>query len=553
MPVDIRVLAWNIKDFKGSSFTKHGNKILNVLYDAAGTRQFDIFVVVEPFSKMKKFGVGHVVTEGAGLDGILALYFALAAKDLAWKVVPLRASCKPPKSDMVAVYYYSRLVTFEGPDNIGGGVPPVVTKTATPGGHALPWSAATILAGQVRFYDATPTEIGFHGRRPYLTTWNVPARVTRPFTLTVNAAVGPNLAIATAALPAGVLNRPYSFQLQAQGGTGPYTWAAGGGSNLPAGLALSPGGKLQGTPTAHGNFTLQAVLSDSTPTPAVTANLNFTIANAGVPLAFGTGAALPAAVAGQPYEVILVSEGGTGARTVTHARKLVTGPLPAGMTLAADGTLQWPNPAVGNHTIDVDVADQQVRGFKLVGIHAPPDNRYPNNVNMVQNLADIREITSTRGGIPVAVCGDFNVCPVIVHPNKCYDKKHKATEATALDALRLHANHAYRFTSQNANRRTGLKSAAKAGKDAYAAVKGTANPIALDHLASHAYDHVLTIGFAGVNAVDTVNLVANDPGFANAQTQAQANNPHPIKGLVKHYLWSSGVSDHYPVKFTLQL
>jgi hypothetical protein len=548
---DIRVIAWNIKDFKGSTFTKHGNTILDRIYDATGARLCDVFVIVEPFSKNKKFGVGALVTEGAGLDGVLALYYALAAKDCAWQVVPLRASCQPPKSDMVAVYYYSRLVDFTGPDNIGG-IPAVVTKTATPHGHALPWSAATTLAGKIRYYDATPAEINFAGRRPYMVTFNTPERVTLQFTLTVANAT-PGLGVAAAALPGGVQGSPYLFQLQPKGGTPPYTWTQGGATNLPAGLAFNTAThQLAGTPTANGAFTLQVTLRDSTGA-SVTATLNLAIAAPGGALAFGTAANLPDAVAGEAYTISLVTKGGVGNRTVSHARKQVTDALPAGMTLAADGSLAWAAPVAGTYTFDVDVVDQTARGFKLMGVHAPPDARYPDNALMVENLANILEITTNRGGVPVAICGDFNVCPIAATPTACYDRQHKVRERDALQKLTASLPAPQRFTSQNANRRTGLKSSDKAGKDAYAKAKAT-GAVALDDLTSHAYDHALTIGFNAVLNVDTLNLCAGDAGWANAVNDAHTNsNPHPIKGIVRKYLWKDGVSDHYPVKFTLQV
>ncbi|HJX00363.1 MAG TPA: hypothetical protein VJ453_09385 [Terriglobales bacterium] len=68
------------------------------------------------------------------------------------------------------------------------------------------------------------------------------------------------LFIATAALPDGVVGRPYGFfppaalelppsvQLAASGGKAPYTWSIAS-ENLPAGLTLSSSGVLSGTPT----------------------------------------------------------------------------------------------------------------------------------------------------------------------------------------------------------------------------------------------------------------------------------------------------------------
>ncbi|MFP2929090.1 putative Ig domain-containing protein [Pyxidicoccus sp. 3LG] len=358
---DIRVIAWNIKDFKSNqvgtpgTWQKHANTILGVLYNAANVRQCDIFVIVEPFFRSNLFNFGDLVLQAPGLEGVLELYFALAAKDAAWKVVPLRASADAPKSDMIAVFYHSGAVDFTGP-HVLNGVPALTTTVATPANHARPWNNATTRAGQVEFFDAANTALDFMGRSPYLTTFNVPDRVKQTVTLTV-ANAGGALGVKTAALPAGVANQPYLFVLQAEAGTPPYAWAQAGGTNLPAGLALN-GNRLEGTPTAAGNFTLNVTLTDSVPS-TVNKSLNFTIAAANANLAFTTAANLPDAVAGQPYELFLTTTGGTGsAREVAHVRNQVTDALPAGMTLGADGRLTWNNPVAGNHSFDVEVLDR---------------------------------------------------------------------------------------------------------------------------------------------------------------------------------------------------
>lgn len=56
------------------------------------------------------------------------------------------------------------------------------------------------------------------------------------------------LVVTTSALPAGVVGTPYRQPLAATGGTGPYFWSLQNGS-LPAGLNLTPGGIVFGTPT----------------------------------------------------------------------------------------------------------------------------------------------------------------------------------------------------------------------------------------------------------------------------------------------------------------
>jgi hypothetical protein len=70
-------------------------------------------------------------------------------------------------------------------------------------------------------------------------------------------------------LPAAVVGVPYNngngYQFQAVGGTKPFAWIYSG--SLPAGLTLSPGGLLYGTPSAAGSFTFSVTAIDGSPTP----------------------------------------------------------------------------------------------------------------------------------------------------------------------------------------------------------------------------------------------------------------------------------------------
>ena len=70
----------------------------------------------------------------------------------------------------------------------------------------------------------------------------------------------PELVITTASLPSGTVGSPYSATLAASGGTAPYTWSATG---LPAGLGISSGGVISGTPTTEGTFALTVTANDS--------------------------------------------------------------------------------------------------------------------------------------------------------------------------------------------------------------------------------------------------------------------------------------------------
>jgi alpha-tubulin suppressor-like RCC1 family protein len=78
----------------------------------------------------------------------------------------------------------------------------------------------------------------------------------------------PNVAvtITTTSLPDGTLGQPYSFQLQAIGGTLPYTWNKYGPigmGTLPLGVSLSRSGLISGTPMRAGTYTIVVKCLDS--------------------------------------------------------------------------------------------------------------------------------------------------------------------------------------------------------------------------------------------------------------------------------------------------
>ena len=63
-------------------------------------------------------------------------------------------------------------------------------------------------------------------------------------------------------MPGATTGTSYGQTVTASGGTGPYTFAVTAGS-LPAGLSLSSGGVLSGTPTALGNFSFTVTATDA--------------------------------------------------------------------------------------------------------------------------------------------------------------------------------------------------------------------------------------------------------------------------------------------------
>ncbi|MBZ5560604.1 MAG: Ig domain-containing protein, partial [Acidobacteriia bacterium] len=105
--------------------------------------------------------------------------------------------------------------------------------------------------------SGTPTVAGQH-------TFVVRATDGADFTtrqLTLN--VTPVFISMNTSLPFGNVSVPYSQQLQASGGTGPYTWTLAPGSFLPPGLTLTSDGLLAGTPPASGQFNFNVNVEDT--------------------------------------------------------------------------------------------------------------------------------------------------------------------------------------------------------------------------------------------------------------------------------------------------
>ena len=84
----------------------------------------------------------------------------------------------------------------------------------------------------------TPTTAGTYTFAVRLTDYNG-QQATRQFTVTIE----PPLQITPTALPAGTVGKPYSHDLNAQGGTPPYNWfVVNNLSELPPGLTLDSTG-----------------------------------------------------------------------------------------------------------------------------------------------------------------------------------------------------------------------------------------------------------------------------------------------------------------------
>ena len=168
------------------------------------------------------------------------------------------------------------------------------------------------------------------------------------------AGAGSKLAITTAGLPNAIQGTSYAARLQIAGEVGEVHWSLTSGS-LPVGLGLASDGQISGTPTGTTtSFTVNASDS-STPVPQM-ASKSLSIAVASAPKLVITGNPVIDATQGQNVQSALSASGGT----VPYNWSLVGGTLPAGMSVAPDGTISGIPTTSGSQTFEVEVTDSAV-------------------------------------------------------------------------------------------------------------------------------------------------------------------------------------------------
>jgi hypothetical protein len=177
--------------------------------------------------------------------------------------------------------------------------------------------------------------------------------------LTVTEGLEP-LDVAPIDLPAATQGRDYAAQLVATGGEGTYGWSVQSGT-LPSGMALAVGGALTGTPRDGGTFTFTVRVTDGTGRVA-TRPLPLTVRQA--PTVQTTS--LPPAEIGAPYTAQLTATGGTGGYTWS----VISGTLPAGLTLSTSGDVSGTPTTEGSASFTVQVVDEasatHTRAFTVV-------------------------------------------------------------------------------------------------------------------------------------------------------------------------------------------
>jgi Na+/melibiose symporter-like transporter len=117
-----------------------------------------------------------------------------------------------------------------------------------------------------------------------------------------------SLGITSVEISDGMAGVAYAEELQAAGGSEPYTWSLEAGSTLPDGLQLDSEGTLSGTPSSAGDYTFVVEVSDGE-SGMSSQEVNVYIREDGSPLGIATRS-LSDGQAGKEYEAVLKAVGG---------------------------------------------------------------------------------------------------------------------------------------------------------------------------------------------------------------------------------------------------
>src|SRR5438128_1307044 len=204
---------------------------------------------------------------------------------------------------------------------------------ALPGGLSL--ASNGLISGTITASGNFPVTVSVQDSSTPVASTDIAA-----FSLSVAATVpAPSpVKITTLGLPGGQVGTLYQTQLTRAGGEQPYHWTLAAGA-LPGGLSLASNGLISGTPTASANFPVTVNVQDSSSPTAWTDMAVLSISIAAAPLAPSpvkiTTLGLPGGQVGTLYQTQLTATGGKQPYTWT----LASGPLPSGVSLAANGLI----------------------------------------------------------------------------------------------------------------------------------------------------------------------------------------------------------------------
>ena len=208
-----------------------------------------------------------------------------------------------------------------------------VTPTTWSLGNVSPASPPWLSLNSSGVLSGTPSAAGFYNAQIFITEGG------ETISRSVNIAVYDVRITSPTLLPIATQGVPYSTVVNADGGTGPYTFTATG---LPSGMSITSGGGIAGTTTSVGPFRVTITATDSASHSRVQ---NATLDVVGSPKAlpyFPSPAFLGDATYGWPFSNSLgISGGGTAPFTYSAAYRNAGDPnppvagLPAGLSIRA--------------------------------------------------------------------------------------------------------------------------------------------------------------------------------------------------------------------------
>jgi uncharacterized protein with beta-barrel porin domain len=212
----------------------------------------------------------------------------------------------------------------------------------------------------------TPSGAGLQGMGMEYTTHGARSSRARSVWLRVVLALGLLFGMGTAAAQCaltGQVGAPYSQSFNVTGGTAPYSWSISAGA-LPAGVALTSSGAtalISGTPRAGGNFAFTISVAHATGGGSLACTLAMSPPSIAI-----NPAALTSGTWGVPYSASITASAGTAPYTFA----VTSGALPAGVLLAANGTLSGTPTTVGTFNFTVTASDSSTGTGPYSASHA---------------------------------------------------------------------------------------------------------------------------------------------------------------------------------------
>jgi uncharacterized repeat protein (TIGR01451 family) len=213
--------------------------------------------------------------------------------------------------------------------------------------------------------------------------------------------------VSPSTLPNGAVTVAYSQTLTASGGVSPYSFAVTAGA-LPAGLSLSSGGVLSGTPTAGGTFNFTATATDSSPFPGPFAGSRAYSLVVTAPTIVLPATSLAGGTVGTAYaDGITVASGGTA----PYSYAVTAGALPGGLTLnAASGAITGTPSAPGTFNFSITATDSSTgtgpytatQSYAITVIDIPPVANAV-SLTVAYNAAATPVTLNVTGGAPTSV------------------------------------------------------------------------------------------------------------------------------------------------------